>query len=603
MGRRAIGGLVLALGVASWGIGAAPSRAAPGVTPRPEDDPFGVEHRQAVAANPPDLVLTLGLEAGTNRFRQGEIVRLALGFSSTSPQRYRLDAAGYDRGGRLHVDELHLAPVAGTEDPIWEYFARGGGWIGGGIRSMPTLGEATVTLTIELNEWVRFDRPGTYRLYVTSHRVEDLRSTSPAGYPGLPTAVSSSVVEFTIVEADDRWSESALAGAIRAMDESPGGDARRAACRTLRFLASPAAAREMARRYEPGDRECGSQLMFGLIGSPAREAAIQAMSERVEAPQGEVDPPFLDTLALLVFDHAGIPRHAPEILGLRPGGSRSPEERQGEEARIRMILRRYAGRLLAALPRKTGRARAVSALTLLELTEPASCGAQGEPPAVAPQLADGLREELAASFSELPAAKQEELLSLRWDMLRGPGMAAVLRHTYAEPPALPWFGGESLPTLALRRLYELAPAEATELLLAEAGRPAPRVGPKALGLLPEEAASKLELQIVEHLEAVPPTMAGMEELSFLVARYATRAVLPRVQAYYENQLNEWMCWQAAFIAYFLRVEPALGEAKLREVLDRPPKPGHPDCATGLLGAVRKLFYSPVLDSVAEPTPP
>ena len=69
MGRRAIGGLVLALGVASWGIGAAPSRAAPGVTPRPEDDPFGVEHRQAVAANPPDLVLTLGLEAGTNRFR------------------------------------------------------------------------------------------------------------------------------------------------------------------------------------------------------------------------------------------------------------------------------------------------------------------------------------------------------------------------------------------------------------------------------------------------------------------------------------------------------------------------------------------------------
>jgi hypothetical protein len=338
--------------------------------------------------------------------------------------------------------------------------------------------------------------------------------------------------------------------------------------------------------------------LFGLIGSPGRRAAIQAMSDRLEAPDGAIDRWFLEDLARLVLDRDGTLDHPAAIPGRRPHDDFSAEQWRRYDLSTLAIVRQLGGRLLAALPRKTGRARATAALTLLELTEPPCCFAHDQLPAVEPRLADTLRQEIAASFAELPAARQHELLALRWGALRGPAMTAALRRLLAAPPSLPWIGGESLESLALRRLHEMAPAEATALLLERARRPVPEVGLEALGLLPAEAVSSLETEIVSHLEAVPPDMAGMGELSFLVARYATPAVLPRVRAYYETRLNEWMCWQAPFIAYFLRVEPALGKAKLEEVLDTPPKPRHPRCAPGLLPAVGKLFYSPALESVA-----
>ena len=588
-----------ALGMAMWGAGALPARVAIGIQLPPADDRFEIEHRQAVAANPPDLHLQLQVQGGSRRFHQGEIIRLDLGFSSTSPQRYRLDAAGYDRSGRLHLEEFHLAPAAGVVDPLWEYFTEYMARWGGGERQAPLLTEAPVTLTLDLNEWARFDRPGTYRLYVTSHRVAGLGSSPPVGFlAGVPAPVSSNVVELTIEDADAQWSGQVLADAIRAIDAGSPGDAR-TACRTLRFLGSPAAAREMARRYE-NDRPCSGELMLGLVGSPERQAVIRAMSARLVAPGQEVDSWFLENLALLAADPAGIPLHSPEALGRPPGFGRSEEEWRSRHATIEASWRRQAARLLEALPRKTGRARAVSALTLLDLaTTPPSCGPR-EPSTVAPEQAEDLRQMVAEGFSELTADEQHGLLSVHWPMLRGLDMAAPLRHLYmdpyTDPPVLGWQGGENLRTLTLRRLYDLAPAEAVTLLLAEARRPVPRVGREALRLLPEQAASELELEIVEHLEEAP---AGeTDALSFLAAKFATRAMLPRVRAIYDSGMKDGMCPLVPLIAYFLRVEPVLGKAKLLQVLDTASPPGHRSCAAGVLSEVGKLFYSAELESVA-----
>jgi len=596
MRRQAVGAAAWMLCLAIWGAGTPRCAGASPMPSQPAENRFEVEHRQAVAANPPDLRLTLQLQAGPARFRQGGIIRLDLSFSSTSPGRYRLDAAGYDRSGRLHLEEFHLDPGTDVADPLWEYFAAYARW-GGGIRQEPLLKEAPETLHLDLNEWVRFDRPGTYRLYVTSRRVAGVSSSnSEAAFSGVATPVSSNVVEITIDEADARWSGPVLADAIRDLDTGTSDVARKAACRTIRFLGSPAAAREMARRYDPNDRPCNSELMFGLIGSPQRQAAIQAINERLEAPDKLVDGWFLENLALIVADPAGIPLHSPEVPGQLPGHGVSDEEWRTRHATIQTSFRRQAARLLAALPRKTGRARAVSALTLLDLATPRpNCG-PGEASAVPPEEAEHLRQVVAEGFSLFPAAEQHSLLSGRWALLRGPGMAAELRHLYLDPPALPFQGGESLATLALRRLYEMAPAEAMPLLFEEARRPMPHVGREALRLLPEEATSKLELEIVEHLEVAP--MAAADALSFLVARYATRAVLSRIQALYARALNDGMCAQAPLVGYFLRVEPALGKSKLLEVLDTPPQPGLASCAARVLGEVGRLFYSSEVESVA-----
>ncbi|MEZ4223425.1 MAG: hypothetical protein R3B13_20935 [Polyangiaceae bacterium] len=59
-------------------------------------------------------------------------------------------------------------PPPRTVDPLYDYYHSQMGFAGGGLRTMPVLGEKPHTMRFELNEWRRFDVPGRYRVYVVS---------------------------------------------------------------------------------------------------------------------------------------------------------------------------------------------------------------------------------------------------------------------------------------------------------------------------------------------------------------------------------------------------------------------------------------------------
>jgi hypothetical protein len=116
----------------------------------------------AAATRPPkDLSLTIRFKDAKARLRQGEIVGLVLEFSSPARNTYGGSTASYDRGGRLDFESFEVMPKAGTADPLRTYYHSGvGGLRVGGLSSAFTLGEKPFTLDRDLNEWVRFDRPG-----------------------------------------------------------------------------------------------------------------------------------------------------------------------------------------------------------------------------------------------------------------------------------------------------------------------------------------------------------------------------------------------------------------------------------------------------------
>jgi hypothetical protein len=284
----------------------------------------------------------------------------------------------------------------------------------------------------------------------------------------------------------------------------------------------------MALRLDDDDSRCAGDLMLGLISSPERQVAIRAMEERLAAQGGQVSSWFLSSLADLAIDPARSVHPSQGIFGRSPRGSLAPAVHQARQVKERASLDRYASQLLAALPRKTGRAKAVGALALLDLTT-RNCAAT---PCLAPTLAAGLRAQIAAAFPDLSATQQQQWLGWRWEAVRSPQLAEALRRIYETAQPSPYGGDQDdLPTLALRRLFELQPDDAVALLREEIQLPAPRLGLQALGLLPAEAVEPLASLIVDHLEAVPPDQKGLDQLSFLVARYAPPNVLPRVQAY------------------------------------------------------------------------
>ena len=98
-------------------------------------------------------------------------------------------------------------------------------------------------------------------------------------------------LELAIVAADTQWQQQTLRAAITSLDDTktpkqpagPGApDAKRDALKTLRYLGTPLAAHELAKRL--GDGDTTGDLAFGLIGSPSHDAALREMQRMLADP-------------------------------------------------------------------------------------------------------------------------------------------------------------------------------------------------------------------------------------------------------------------------------------------------------------------------------
>src|SRR5574338_407335 len=158
-------------------------------------DPFIRKYDERRAKNPEGLLFTVRLKENRKQFHHGEIIALELSFASSKPKTFTLDAATYDRSGRLHMDGFALDPHDGVVDPLNDYVLSGlFGFMMGGLRGIPDLTDKPYLIDMELNEWQRIDKPGHYRLYVVSSRVG--RNGERAAFLGGIEPVISNVIEF-----------------------------------------------------------------------------------------------------------------------------------------------------------------------------------------------------------------------------------------------------------------------------------------------------------------------------------------------------------------------------------------------------------------------
>ena len=491
---------------------------------------------QPVTAAP--VTLTLRLADQRRQFRPGEVIPIELEFSSTTPKRFTVDGATYDRSGRLTIDEFVIDRIDGVSDPMLDYFGSIGGYIGGGLRGMGVLGERPFTVKLELNEWFRFDKPGMYTLAVKSRRVTDESVTPHAVVP-----VESNTVTFEILPRNATWEASELESARRIIDAKQPALGGRAGCRMMRFLGTEAAAMEMIRRYGADtDQGCDFDYMAGLFSAADRATVVRAMEDGLRAADQAVTGSYLRTLSTLsiYLQHPEFrPAHTRETKGrLVAGGELS---RRSDLIDAAMSV--YGDILTAAMLDKTDRARAI---TLAE----AQALAQSQPSAGSAVS----RAQLAAAFLDLPVERQINLLEYQWRTLAGPAMLPALRRLIAAAPT----DAPSAADLALRRLAQLAPDEARPLILREIQNPRRGATLKTLGSLRDAELPDLDDALAANFEA-----SNSEIHAALVQRYATRKVAPRILASAGDKIGVMACsQQASILAYFLRVDEATGSTLL-----------------------------------------
>jgi HEAT repeat protein len=529
----------------------------------------------SACAHAQDARLELRCPAPSAQFRVGEVIPLDLVFTATTPKRYQVNMASYHRGGRMSYEAFEVVPRQGTRDPLAVYFASSGGILGG-LTTHRFLSDAPETIHLDLNEWVSIDRPGIYRVSVTSRRVADVRAGQEP--LGKELELKSNQIVLEILPADPEWQRAKLLE-IRARlngKPSPGftaNDPRQEAIKALRYLGSEEAAREMARGLRGEDPQADHHFGFGLVGSPHRREGLAEMQALLRNPDFPVSGQFVFTMSLLDLD----PDQPAEDL-----------RTQRQEA-----LDRIHKALAESLSSKRGRARGVSLSTAI----------WGLDQAAPAETRRKMAEQLMQYFDDLPIQTRIAYLKYEWDLVKGPQMLPLLRRVaqqfedFPEPRAAAAYRPAELAGEALTRWYELDPAGARSAVIAEIQRPKPRLDARILGILADKELPEVEQALADRL-AGDTDFDIQANAASLLARYGTRAVLPQVLAALEDRVGAWACVpQNAALAFVLKVDPPSARPLLERALDA--RGSHSNaCRRSLLVEVASMHYDPLLEELA-----
>lgn len=531
---------------------------------------------------PSDVSLRVTTTNGQYTFHIGEVIPLELSFYSTSPHRYLLNMARYDRSGRMDHDGFVITPDAGWTDPLRSYFHAFAGSIGGGLTSTEDLSTTPAKIELQLNEWVQFSAPGKYTVTVQSFRVSR-RTLGTANMFGEPVSVKSQPLLLTIVPATPDWQNATLRQALNDLRSSAPtsmpNEQRVRGVKALRYLGSPDSTKELARRIRGRENDSDFDFMFGLIASPEQEVARAEMRRLLVDPDFPVSAIFLSTLA---------------IVSLNPDEPYETHQKNYESA-----YKAAREELIASLAGKRGDALASSLFTALNRVS----GNDKLPE----QTTRNLSSQLVSVFDRLPVDEQSELIEHRWKSVGSDAWLPTLRkivdhyEDFPEQNGVSAYRSRNLAAVALRRWYEMKPDEARPAVIREILRPHPRFGAGLLGILPDKTLPEIENPLYENFAAVADDQAAYEvagNIASLIQRYATPAILPRMLVITDRNVGHWPCMsQEPALAYLLGADPVSARPRIESGIAA--RGGDfSACNHNLLAAVGQLHFDPVLNEIA-----
>lgn len=518
-----------------------------------------------------DVILEISLASKTQKaFRIGETIPLNVSFRTQIRNHYELNMAQYDRSGRMSYERFVISPAEGAVDPLPAYTSSMGG-----ITNHQYLKSEAWVIGLNLNEWIRFERPGEYRLRVFSNRVG---IHSPDSLFGAPVTARSNEIRIDIIAATPEWQKQMLDDAVKTLEaprlSRPGmilddNGSRRKAAETLRFLGTAGAVKEMVKRLRADDPD-GLQFVYqlGIISSSQREAASNAVDDALADPDRPIDGSFLYIMRAL--DDA------------------SPKDWK--------LARRVAlERLLGVLPNKRGKALTIS------LGSAVSEAWDGQD--LPKELMDRLVNQLFAAFDQLPLNEQNILLDSRWEKIKSPALVPLLKRRaelfqdFPEMRESKAYDSLQLSASALLRWYEMDPDGARPAIINEIMRPRPRYNARVLGVLPDETLPEVDAALAEHFLASEDLDAG-DNLASLIERYASEAILPQIVEKLDGHNGRWACAiQEPILAYVLRVNPAIARPRIEKAVAARGKE-YSACNRALFSAVAPLHYDPILEELA-----
>ena len=555
------------------------------VCPTRPQSAFEAQHTLAVAANPTDVHLTISLDSSQTSFRIGETIRLKYEFRADTPGKYVAAARYFDRAQRSVLETFVTDRPADARDRLRDYWEIQSGLSGSHLFAPrdPTLklGPTPQFDSIEVTHYLRFLRPGSYRLYVVTHSaVAPSTGVKPEGGAAI---ASENVVTFRVLPQD-------LMAAAREVDEIVARAHQATAPRftpveafRLFEIGTPKARKAAASLYTHRNNYGGSDdiALATVLAAPTRAEAIALLAARIGDATLLVDENLIQEISMLQFAQKHPRLTAEEVRA----ADRATQEEWRTELAEQIVVN---WKLVAASVEKRAPDIRASTLHSLDHLSTYYFGSQVLPVPI--EERDRIRLAHLTSLPDQPPQElANDLLNFRWSQtLPSDQVLAVLTQIYSAPPVQ---NASFIRETALKEIAKLDQQKAQVLFRERVLQFDSPLDWNRIHSMNLPASPELDAALIGILE--DRWTERMSRASPIIGLYATDAILPRVKKVYEIYGADWPCsMQAGILTYFLRVDPAYGAEKVGPALSAYYERGGSDCQRGSLLVDMALLRNP-----------
>lgn len=236
---------------------------------------------------------TLTIVFAKDTYELGEPIDVTMRYTVTGPETIPVAVITYDRSGRIGSYGFRARDDQGQTVRLpWEFW----GGVGGGAFGMATVSrQRPFEQKVKLNEWLAFDRPGTYEVTGHSSIVGGIHGPLPTNGPQMLSApVRLHLVDYDPQRRAQRLAE--LGETIKSSDERKRHDAYQ----ELGYLLDPRAIPLLVRGVTDQGRNCSFAASAGLRSLRDRAPAEAAILERVKHGRPVPTPDELGTFSWLL---------------------------------------------------------------------------------------------------------------------------------------------------------------------------------------------------------------------------------------------------------------------------------------------------------------
>ena len=557
-------------------------------------DDFEARHQRAVAVNPEGLHLSVALAARTQTFRIGDSIRLEYTFTADTADRYLANETSNDRMLRSILESFIIDRPEDAVEPAKDFFALFNAidcfnFPNGGFAAYP-INHSPLRLSVVLTQYLHFNQPGHYRLYVVTRQVmsvnakrlpvppppglrQDVDDSSlfyPQQRPGGPPLASENVIEFDLLPQASEEAEREVQKIIADTNHFAGAKLNLDNAYRLFEIATPSARKSAAQLYPYWRLNSGLVGIAAVVAAPQHSEAVSLLQARLKDPQEPPDADSLFYLELLRLMDEDPKLTAESVLH---GGRASGDQR-------RMLLTKRISadvqQLTAGLNERPPKERAITVQMLNIIVDHRMCSV---PLPIGLEVKAQLRATRLTALPDMPEQEQASaLLNFTWAQgLSREQMVPVMVNIFQQRAAVPPSRGDYVSIRVLAIIAETDPDLASNLFRRR------MIDhhwlPEYSSLLRESklrisGSRELDKVLIDNLEDCSTKVK--EQIAPILALVATPGLLPQLKKIYESESAAWPCsLSSSILTYFLKVDPAYGLAATKKagvVYDAMPDP-------------------------------